>query len=145
MIINHTRMIVHILCIECGMTSYDFNHWAPRPSSGDFWMTRICILEIHYCIFQSPCSTGFRLRTWFTLWKFVKNSSYGENEWIRRDRPPAMMIDCSKTMVCDPGEMNQAVLRHGIAQTCAQYVRHHESFLLWPKNLKYSKPCIGFS
>jgi hypothetical protein len=25
--------------------------------------------------------------------------------------------------------MNQAVLRHGIAQTCAHYIRHHEVVL----------------
>jgi len=44
-----------------------------------------------------------------------------------------MMIHRSKTMVCGPREMNQAVLRHGITQTCAHYVQHHESFLLWPQ------------
>jgi len=47
---------------------------------------------------------------------------------MRRERPPDMMIDRSKTMACDPLEMNQAVLRHGIAQMCAHYVRHHEFF-----------------
>ena len=40
-----------------------------------------------------------------------------------------MMDDRPKTMVCGPREMNQAVLRHGIAQTCAHYVRHHEVVL----------------
>jgi hypothetical protein len=74
-------------------------HVASQPSLHDFWIPRICVLEIHYCIFQSPCSTGFRLRTWFTLWKFVKNSSCGENEWTRRNRPPAMMIMTRQTKI----------------------------------------------